>query len=527
LLNEPGEAAYADALNKLAEARPEKYLETELESRAQRAWEMLRLEPALARYTARSDGSAATIVVAWHCAQHLELLEKLAGQAINDRKLDEAGRWIELQEKVARVLRESLRSRSVFNYVDRKLGSAAVLAQQVQTTTACPADVAERMAAIVARNVATAPRVTTRPIRLIAAAFYCESIARGCLRIAAITLAAALAGWLHVRTRNAGAADRPADAVRPRGTWLVAIAAFVCVAVTFTGLEASNRLGTRVAQFCYAASLTVILLAIVARFGWLIVVELVRDEDEQMQRLRRRMFWLIGCFALLAGLRPLVGGVASGGYFGSSLASLERVTEHSGLPAVLALFCAVTLLVVMIAYATLRWRRWRREPSVRPLLHPLFVAAVSVWLSLVIVFGSPGEWLRGRQPPARGYGGDFSPVMDTTAIIWTQLYGSIIARRLNAIDWSLLPMTVVVTIRIFDLGLWLVLSSVVLWSVVFARPAWVAGSGQVVPDNEASARLRLRGIVWTCLWIGLTGLLVHAWCTLAFGFCMSRVIAGA
>jgi hypothetical protein len=83
-------------------------------------------------------------------------------------------------------------------------------------------------------------------------------------------------------------------------------------------------------------------------------------------------------------------------------------------------------------------------------------------------------------------------------------------------------------IRILDLGLWLVLATGVLCRVVFIRRAWIARfarSSQAIPDKEAADQHWLRGVVWSCLWIGLAGLIIHAWCTLGLGYCLSRVVA--
>jgi hypothetical protein len=512
-----GNDAYVDAIEKLSRTPAEDYLEKPLEDRAQGAWQALGLQPLTARYVARNGRSMSAQAVGQQCARHLELLEKLAASAIASDDLERAGRWIVLLERVASVFEKSVHSPSVYNYVQTKHNSASSLAQLVQGHQACSRELATQMAAVVATCQAPTPRPDVQSDATVTT-FYFENAARSSLRTSALTLMAAVFGAIHLRARR-NQAGSVSLLGAPAASELVACAALLLVCATFIGLEATNGLGERAASSFHALVLFAILLGSIAWLGWLVIVELVRDPDSQRQSLRRRIAWLIGCMVILAAMRPLIGRAKRGAPMFEWRQTLESSASEADLSASVRLFLGAALATIALSYASLRWRRMRREPQISAAIHPLVIGSIALWLSLWIALGPPGVWLR-RQSVSGNFSGQWSAVMETVDLVSALfLQGPVSGNPSFNRGWNLLTFSVAA--RMINFGLWLVLLCHVLWFVAIHPPRWArrrfdAGrSNQSEPDTASAW---LSGAAWSCLWIGLVTLAIHGWCTLGMGY---------
>jgi hypothetical protein len=515
-----GSEEYARAIEQLNQVHTEEYLEKPLEDRAQWAWELLGLEPEIARYAAQNDSSISALAAGEHVAQHLELLQKLAEHAIGNNDLDRAARWIELSESAASVFERSVHSVWIRNYIRKQLGTTGSLAQVVRGLPACSPEVAERMAAIVARNkVPVVLAITPHDEPFIA--FCLDNLSRSCLKIAAWTLVAAAIGVICLRVRD----KQPYSFFlrNAAGSKLIAGAAVLVVTVVFVGLESANALGERVSSSLYAFTFVTILSILNARIGWLITVEIVRDPDPQRQTLRRRIAWLIGCGIMFVAMRPIVGGRNLQFDPNALLAGLEPPTRDAGLSAALRLFFGSLLGVTALAYAVLGWRRSRSE-SMAPAIPPIVIGAVAVWLSLWLVIGPPGTWLRGQKSWFPSFGNDWSAALEAADHVSFILELPTTANPTYHRGWNLL--TFGVALRMTNAGLWLVLACLVLWLVVVYRPCYTRMVGfdcTTQSRTEMDSRW-LIGITWSCVWLSLVSLLIHAWATLGMAYVINSVL---
>lgn len=514
-IRETEKTAYAAALQMIGESSPVEFLETPLDRRLQQAWETLGLESRAARCFAENDRSASSQAVAWNCALHLELAEKFFASAMNDQDLEEAARWVELQENVAIVLSKSVRSPWLFNYVHRKHAGAGSLAQIVQASDQCPAAVAERMATIVARSPTPTPRMISGQSQLVVAAFYLDNIARSGLRVAVLTLTVAMIGSIHLRRRCSSMELLASSGVSVPSSLLVSVAAVVLVAAVGVGLEATNSLGARMWRLCYTVTAGTFLSALACYLWWSVLSELRRSQKPTPHNFRQRIRWLIGCVAVLALLRFLV----SIGKPTEPFSALDLLSRHGGLPPLLSLLFGILLPGLMITYAVLRWRRWQREPASPPALHPIIVGILGAWIGLWITLGPPSEvWHFGLYSADQS--GDFSPVREAVEMVGAMLQGQVLGPPQYAYGLNLL--TISLALRTSNLGVWLVVVCAALWSLMVLRPKWAvlaAGSTTTVRAANVPDSRWLAGVSWSCLWLGLASLLAHGWCTLGLCYC--------
>jgi hypothetical protein len=489
---------YFRAMESLSRSRAAEHLERPLEDRVQRVWEALGLEPRTATYAARNGRSSAALAVGRQCALHLELMEKLVTDAFEHDDLEHAARWVELLEGVSAVLENSVKSPWVYNYVQKKHCGAGGYAQLVRGHPACPTDVAVRMAAIMSRTPTVTPR-SAPPSRATLAAFCLDNFARSSLRIAAATLLAALIGAVHLRKRRHSSIHAGA-VIGTRRAPVVAAAACAIVAAAFAVLEASNLLGKHVASWSYVSVLVAIVVAIALFLVWLTISLLIRDQ------LRRRVAWLVGFMLVLAAMRPLVGLDSPG----------------VGISVQLRLFLGALLAATSITYAAVRWHRARRDPHVTPAIHPLVLGALSLWFSLWIVTGPPGERLRGPQQAWLDFGNESSAIMEQVEPLAYLFQGPNVASPAHGLGFYLLALSIAA--RMIHFGLWFILACVALWLIV-NRGAKVGRAAGTADAGEQAGPVCLTGVTWSCLWMGLVSLAIHAWCTLGAGYCFCRVLS--
>jgi hypothetical protein len=523
-LERSAEDAYAKAIEKLSRAPVDQYLEKALEDRAQLAWESLGLDPRMAQRVARHGRSMSAQAVGRQCAQHIELIEAVAKRAFQENDLERAARWVGLMEGATRVLEKSVRSPWIINYVQHKRNGAGAMAQLIQSEPGCTPELAAEMAALIARCPAASPRavvLSDAKVRV----FYFESIARSSLRIAVVTLLAALIGAIHLRTPRNETGGIVLMRSSPAGSECIAFAAVIVVFGAFIVLEATNGLGEGVASSLYAFVSLAVLVGLIGRLGWLIIAEFVRDSDSSRQSLRRRVFWLIGCMVLLAALRPLIGRAEGATAALGWLHPRDASTLEGGLSGPVRLLLGAAFAAFAIAYALLRWRRMRRAHQVPMTIHPLVFSGIALWLGIWIAYGPPGAWLR-REAVFASFSGQWSAVMEAVDYVSAVFFeGPITNDPALCRGWNLLTLSVAA--RMIHFGWWLVLACYVI-SVIAIPPKWPLRallSNSPTHSEQDVANARLSMVAWSCLWIGLFAVAIHAWCTLGMGYSIDQAIA--
>ena len=95
--------------------------------------------------------------------------------------------------------------------------------------------------------------------------------------------------------------------------------------------------------------------------------------------------------------------------------------------------------------------------------------------------------------------------------------------------WNMLTGSLV--LRITNVGVWLAAACGLIWAgVVWFQSRRTKPNTRDAPDDaecnrSAKAARWLVGTGWSCLWLGLASLALHAWCTLAMAYCVNRIMA--
>lgn len=514
-------------------------LESPFEQRAALAWRELGLDANAATFVGTNDQGTSSRIVGWHCSLHLEGLVSLADESFLQSQYEAAVDWIELAEKLAQAMAESVKSPWIYNYVQKKRAELRGIAQTWGQSEDCPPEVATHMAAVLGSVRPATPRTPAAPSAYLLPAIYLDNLSRAFLSICVVTWTAAGLGCLCLKFwRNEPDGGSAFDRV-PGGSLFVAVLAVVLVLAAFGLLESCNYLGEGSASVGYGIAGIVFTVMILMSAWWLVARELAHDGDPSGLPFRRRMFGLIGCGVIAVACRLLLSIGASQGRISDSFEQFERWAfdpTHERLPAFLRVAFALAFPALLVTYAVLRGKRWTREPERRPLFHPIVVAVAGLVLGNWFLFGPFGDWLnRGRAPAPR------HPTEWTPAAVAADTFGNVLNEHFY---WSrgkpptpgpqfgrgFNLLTSTLALRVTNLGFWLVLACAALW----AFETWRRDRAKRLKepkearsnDNDPRiGRIWLAGVVRSCSWLGLIALAAHAWCTLGLGYCASRVIA--
>ncbi|MBI3463052.1 MAG: hypothetical protein HY000_08345 [Planctomycetes bacterium] len=357
-------AAYADALRKLSENAPQKYLESAFDERAKCAWKQMGMDSQAAGYLAQDEAGRAAWIVGWYCTLHQRVPALLAGEASGE----DAAPWIVLADAVSQVLMESVRSPLAYDQLEAGRGNNADVAQNILASATSPPEFVKPLRTIVSRPGSAAPR-SLRPISpYLLPALYLDNVARGSLGIAALSCAAGLVGWWNLRRQARATAAltlAPPESGRAK---LVAVAAVLLVASATTVLEGCNGLG-QLNNFVYSVAGVLWLCSLIAAAGWLWVAELVRPQDQPEQDYQRRMAWLVGCavvFAALLFLAKAGQGPRGRSDFYTEIMFWAANPSRYPLPWPVAWSVGLIAGASFVGFGVLRWRRWRRDKRSEP-----------------------------------------------------------------------------------------------------------------------------------------------------------------
>ena len=201
-------------------------------------------------------------------------------------------------------------------------------------------------------------------------------------------------------------------------------------------------------------------------------------------------------------------------------------------------FPGLLLAGLLVTYGALIARRRARQPGSRTVLHPLLPLCLGLLLGggiLLVPFldTNPG----GGRVAASG-SAEWSPAMRAADEVGWRVrsyemdqassWPSRVAQYEYMFGWN--PLTATLVVRVTNVGVWLVMACGLIWAAIlcFGSRTRKASTNVATDATEADrSPVPARWLVstaWSCLWLGLANLALHAWCRLAMAYCVSRVI---
>lgn len=535
-LTESESAAYMAALEQFVRAGASE-LQAPFEERSAEFWRELGLDTAAAEFAAKNDQGASSRLVGWHCSLHLEALVELSETAALSNQFESAADWFELAAKVANRMAESVRSPSIYNYVLKKRAALRSDAQDAARSGDCPPEIAARLKNVIDSLQPTGFRSIAAPARELLPALCLDSLSRAFLSTAVVTALVGCAIWLCCRFSVQPRAKSPdASAGWP---FVVAIVAIVPTLLTLCLLEASNCLGEGAGSVTYGVMGIAFTVAILMGAWSLIVSERVRDGDSSERSLRRRLHSLVGFAVIAISCRLLLSFGSGQSRLGPGFSQLQRWgfdPSHERLPIAFRIVFTMAFPILLGWYAWLRHKRWERNPSDLPLVHPVIFAVAGVVLGAWMLLGPFGEWVNRGLGPAPSYPTEWTP-----AVVAADAYGNLLeaeyfwTRARTSASTATFGrganlLTATLALRLTNLGFWLVVNCAVIWAFTIwcsDRPSRTRHRSNLNLNEppQSFGFTWLDGLWRSSFWLASIALVLYGWSTFGAAYCINRVMA--